>query len=124
MSKQQPYEFLVRWDANGKLAGAHVQWMLDSGALSEAEPVEITKGKSPSAFPLADILSQIQTDALASCAELRAELDRVTKRIDEACENEKKAKEKADASFAALVKMEKQLIAAERREREHPGVPA
>lgn len=80
-----PYEFLVRWDANGKLQGAHVQWRHvikdDAGAivgesLSNAEPV------GENGFPLDNILSQTQIDALARIGEL----DEKTREMEKANE--------------------------------------
>ena len=75
---QTPYEFLARWDATGKLAGAHVGFLerITDGAevLSErALPVQPVGGDH--GFPLADILSQLQADALTSAEAARAERD-------------------------------------------------
>jgi hypothetical protein len=70
---KKPYELLVRWDLNGKLIGAHVQWSTiltdDSGALigsypGNVEPVAVTPDQQ--GFPLADILGQTHIDALTA----------------------------------------------------------
>lgn len=74
-----PYEFLVRWDKDGKLAGAHVQWRyvtmdgvkVVAEGVTNPETVDIGDGKG---FPLQDILSQTQTDALAQLAQAEARL--------------------------------------------------
>ena len=72
-----PYELLVRWDREGKLAGAHVGFRTvireDGEAAHEREepvmPVDIGQGQG---FPLNDILTRVQIEALARCAELEA----------------------------------------------------
>jgi hypothetical protein len=70
---KKPYELLVRWGPDGKLRGAHVQWTMlvtdDIGAVigcypGNVEPLALTQGQA--GFPLADILSQTQADALAA----------------------------------------------------------
>jgi hypothetical protein len=68
----KPYEFLARW-RDGVLTGAHVQFistivedgvvMPGSERLSDAMPVDVGGLKG---FPLADILQQLHTDALAA----------------------------------------------------------
>lgn len=58
---RQPYEFLVRWDQQGVLCGAHAIWRLiitDNGqmigeSLSPAEPVSVAAADG---FPLQDVL--------------------------------------------------------------------
>lgn len=68
---KQPYELLVRWDADGRISGAHVQWrhlLLEAGrtvgeSLSPAEPVAAGLAGG---FPLADILTPVQLAALAA----------------------------------------------------------
>lgn len=60
-TSKHPYEFLVRWDQQGMLSGAHVIWryvmrdgdVIVTESLSLAEPVAV--GLS-GGFPLADIL--------------------------------------------------------------------
>lgn len=62
---QVPYEFLARWDyQTGQLKGAHVK-VFDSVTQREgdAQPVAVA---GASGFPLADILTAIQTGAIAS----------------------------------------------------------
>lgn len=83
---RQPYEFLARWDQNGKLIGAHVQHRLImrdgvkvvGETVGNAEPVGLD---GVSGFPLADILSTVQISAVEAAsaanvkvAELEAEL--------------------------------------------------
>jgi hypothetical protein len=69
----KPYELLIRWGPDGKLLGAHVQWSTivtdDSGELiasypGNVVPVAITPDQQ--GFPLADLLSEAQTDALTA----------------------------------------------------------
>lgn len=76
-----PYEFLVRWDRTGRLSGAHAQFRhvtmdADGAVVGEfvgmAEPVAVAEGAG---FPLSDILSRVQADALLACEAMRAERD-------------------------------------------------
>ena len=65
-----PYEFLARW-RNGVFVGAHVQFLtrlIEDGIvlneqISEAMPVDVGGGKG---FPLADLISTMQADALVA----------------------------------------------------------
>jgi hypothetical protein len=68
---KRPYEFLVRWDRDGRLAGAHAQFryvtVVDDGTVvgefvGPAEPVAVAGGNG---FPLSDILDAVQIAALA-----------------------------------------------------------
>lgn len=78
---QQPYEFLVRFDKDGKLAGAHIQFrtfVIDedgttvlSEKVGDAQPVEMA---GQTGFPLADVLADVQAAALAKCDELQVAL--------------------------------------------------
>lgn len=66
---KHPYEMLVRWDQSGKLTGAQMQYryVIRDGkkivgeSVGNAEPLAIDKG-----FPLQDVLTQSQADALAT----------------------------------------------------------
>ncbi|WP_448207509.1 hypothetical protein [Azospirillum sp. sgz302134] len=78
---KHPYEFLVRWDRNGHLAGAHAQFRYvtrsDDGTIvgefiGSAEPVSVAGADG---FPLADLLSEVQASALAALETARAERD-------------------------------------------------
>lgn len=84
-----PYEFLVRWDQNGAVSGAHVQWrtvVTEDGVFAgetvgAAEPVGMTDGAA--GFPLTDILSQMTADALAAVNALAAERNLLAARVAE-----------------------------------------
>lgn len=75
----QPYEFLARWDQNGRLAGAHVQRRVitrsDGAILGEfvtpAEPVALDGN---GAFPLTDIMTEVQVGAVAQANALADQL--------------------------------------------------
>ncbi|CAO3372906.1 hypothetical protein [Azospirillum argentinense] len=79
---KHPYELLVRWDQNGALAGAHVQYryVIRDGAavigesVGGAEPLTLD---TASGFPLGDLLAQTQADALTAKAAADAERDAV-----------------------------------------------
>lgn len=64
-----PYEFLARWK-NGALAGAHVKFLetiTDDGAVvsqREGDPMSVAVAGA-AGFPLDDILSALQTQAIA-----------------------------------------------------------
>ncbi|WP_188260882.1 hypothetical protein [Azospirillum tabaci] len=75
---KHPYELLIRWDQAGRLAGAHVQYRyitIDgehrAESLGAAEP--LTLDTAPG-FPLADLLTQAQADALTAKAASDADL--------------------------------------------------
>jgi hypothetical protein len=74
---KRPYELLIRWDQQGQLAGAHVQYryvIQDDGqvvgeSVGKAEPLSLGE------FPLADLLNEAQQAALAQVQALTAERD-------------------------------------------------
>jgi len=77
-TEKRPYELLIRWDKDGTLAGAHVQWRYvikeDDGtvigeSVTGSEAIEAAGRKG---FPLHDILSQVQADALVECGKAQA----------------------------------------------------
>jgi len=70
---QVPYEFLVRWDHNtGALKGAHIK-MFDDVTQQEgmAQPVAIAGAIG---FPLADVLTAIQSGAIIAADTANAAL--------------------------------------------------
>jgi len=74
-----PYEFLIRWDNNGVIQGAHIAF-LDT-VLKDGEIINQTQTSVESVaiaeqvgFPLADVLSQLQIDALKQVDVLNAEI--------------------------------------------------
>ena len=75
-----PYELLIRWGADGALAGAHVQYryIVTDGAVQVAESVGVAEPltlATAAGFPLGDLLTQAQADALAAVAVATAERD-------------------------------------------------
>lgn len=89
---KHPYEFLARWDRDGGLAGAHVQFRYvtqaeDGTLLGEfvgaAEPVDVGAADG---FPLADILSPLATSALAGRDAALAECDALAARLAQSAE--------------------------------------
>ncbi|WP_376956398.1 hypothetical protein ABNQ39_00200 (plasmid) [Azospirillum sp. A26] len=84
---KQPYEFLARWDQSGALAGVHVQHRYvireDDGTaigetLGQAEPLTL---ETAAGFPLGDLLTQVQADALTAKAAADADRDAALARI-------------------------------------------
>jgi hypothetical protein len=67
--ERTPYEFLVRWNTDGTISGAHISWLdtvyKDDEILtqtpSQVESVAIAEQEG---FPLNDVLSQVLIDAL------------------------------------------------------------
>jgi hypothetical protein len=87
---KKPYELLVRWDQNGTLHGAHMQWATvvsdDAGAVigcypGNVEPVAIAP--SQPGFPLTDILSQVQADALTALTTAQQRCDALTEQLND-----------------------------------------
>ncbi len=82
-----PYEFLARWDRDGWLAGAHVQFryvtVTDDGAVlgefvGAAEPVALG---TASGFPLTEILSPLGMAALPERDSALAERDALAAKL-------------------------------------------
>lgn len=80
-TKQHPYELLIRWGNAGALAGAHVQrryviadenGVVIGESVANAEPLTIN---TAAGFPLGDLLSQAQIDALVAKAAADQERD-------------------------------------------------
>jgi len=91
---RQPYEFLIRWNNDGVIQGAHIAF-LDT-VLKDGEIINQTQSSVESVaigeqegFPLLDVLSQLQIDALKQVDVLNAEIAELSK-INEAlvAENE------------------------------------
>jgi len=91
---RKPYEFLIRWNKDGIIQGAHIAF-LDT-VLKDGEIINQTQSSVESVaigeqigFPLADVLSQLQIDVLKQVDVLKAEKAELAK-INEAlvAENE------------------------------------
>lgn len=74
----KPYEFLARWDhVTGAYKGAHIQHyesVYEDGVLLTGSPGRAMGVGEDLAFPLGDIMSQIQDDTLCANAALQATL--------------------------------------------------
>lgn len=83
-----PYELLVRWDQSGALQGAHVQYRFvirdgeDVIGETPGPAVPLTL-EAADGFPLGDLLSQVQIDALTAMATAAAERDSALVRVVE-----------------------------------------
>lgn len=79
-----PYEFLVRMDSNGKIAGAHIQFrdileedgVFLSEKTSEAMPVSLA---GEAGFPLSEIIDLAHSAALSTVESLNAQLAQAVK---------------------------------------------
>lgn len=111
---KHPYEMLVRWDQRGKLSGAQMQYryIIRDGAkivgesVGNAEPLALDKD-----FPLQDVLTAAQSDALATAetakakaaqleADLAAERSNVAQQRSEINELRAELKKAAAAALA------------------------
>jgi hypothetical protein len=67
--QRTPYEFLVRWNSDGTISGAHISWLdtlyKDDEILTQSPtPVESVAIAEQEGYPLNDVLSQVLLDAL------------------------------------------------------------
>jgi hypothetical protein len=67
--QRTPYEFLVRWNPDGTISGAHISWLdtlyKDDEILTQSPtPVESVAIAEQEGYPLNDVLSQVLLDAL------------------------------------------------------------
>lgn len=85
----RPYELLVRWSPDGTIAGAHVQRRVlmtdDAGAVlaDTLQPTEALTVETAEGFPLGDLLTQAQADALIAKASADAERAAALARVAE-----------------------------------------
>lgn len=85
---KQPYELLIRWSQDGTLAGAHVQHRYittDGGVIvgefvGSAEPLTL---ETAAGYPLGDVLTQAQSDAVAAVAAANADKESALARVAE-----------------------------------------
>lgn len=115
---KQPYELLVRWAQDGTLAGAHVQWryVVSDGATVVAESVsaaECVAVGSTNGFPLADLLSQVQTDALTGIDAARAAQTGAEDALEQKTSEADQFSTQLADKVAELVAAESQLEAAQ-----------
>jgi hypothetical protein len=118
--QRKPYEFLVRWDElTGSLKGAHIQFydaLLRDGARISGQPSRAYGVGEGMAFPLADILTQVQIDALA-------ELDVRAATISTRDATIATLTSERDAAQARIAELEAQVAAASGTETDSNGIP-
>jgi hypothetical protein len=83
-----PNEFLVRWNKDGLIQGAHVGWLdtvlKDGVVLSQSETnVESVAIGLSDGFPLTDILTQLQVDFILERETLLLEIQTLKAEIAE-----------------------------------------
>ena len=89
MQIEQPYELLIRWSADGVIAGAHVQRRVlttddNGGVLADTLlPAQALTVEAAEGFPLNDVLTQAQIDALTAKATADAERAAALARVAE-----------------------------------------
>ncbi|MDI3514895.1 MAG: hypothetical protein PWP40_2124 [Rhodocyclaceae bacterium] len=118
---KKPYELLIRWDEQtGEFKGAHVRW-------SDMSLQPLRDG--PGGYPLSDVLSTMQVDALAANQALRGELERIVvgmvateRALDEAVQARDAALSERDAVLAELTHLQQQI--AEQAASSAASVPA
>ena len=80
---RKPYEFLVRWDENGNLKGAHIAFLdliLKDGVIINripSTPECVAVGVGQEGFPLANILQELQISALHQVDSLRDQVSQL-----------------------------------------------
>lgn len=100
---KKPYEFLVRFNEDGSISGAHVGWLeqvyKDDVVINRSEKVEAVAIGNDAGFPLATILNEVQISALI-------DLEIAKKEIESLQKNEQFLKEQ----IAILEKNQEKLI--------------
>jgi hypothetical protein len=86
--ERTPNEFLVRWNNEGVIQGAHVGWLdtvlKDGVVLSQTETnVESVAIGLSEGFPLTDILTQLQVDCILERETLLLEIQTLKAEISE-----------------------------------------
>jgi hypothetical protein len=86
--ERTPNEFLVRWNNDGLIQGAHVGWLdtvlKDGVILSQSETnVESVAVGLSEGFPLTDILTQLQVDCVLERETLLLEIQTLKAEITE-----------------------------------------
>jgi hypothetical protein len=86
--ERTPNEFLVRWNNEGVIQGAHVGWLdtvlKDGVVLSQSETnVESVAIGLSEGFPLTDILTQLQIDCVLERETLLLEIQTLKAEITE-----------------------------------------
>jgi hypothetical protein len=86
--ERTPNEFLVRWNNEGVIQGAHVGWLdtvlKDGVILSQSETnVESVAIGLSEGFPLTDILTQLQVDCVLERETLLLEIQTLKAEISE-----------------------------------------
>ena len=109
VEKQVPYEFLARWDQNGKCYGAHVQFatVITDDVTGEIKlqtpgkvmPVDVGAGQG---FPIADILDQIHVDSIAQAEAATAAQAVADKSAAEAVAKEAAIQTALDSALSTL----------------------
>ena len=107
MKTSTPYEFLVRMNKDGTIAGAHVKFLdtyTDAGVLisqieGEARPVSVA---GSAGFPIATILSAVQSAALATVEAEKAKVTTATAELTAEKAAHQQTAASKDAEIAAL----------------------
>jgi hypothetical protein len=111
--QRKPYEFLARWDElTGQFKGAHIQFydsLLRDGVRISGQASKAYGVGDGMAFPLADILNQMQVDALAELDVRAATIAARDATITERDESIKTLTAERDAAQARVSELEAQL---------------
>ena len=74
-----PYEFLVRFNQDGSISGAHIAWLeqvyKDDVVINQSEKVEAVAFGTQTGFPLASILNEVQISALIDLEIAKKEIE-------------------------------------------------
>jgi hypothetical protein len=111
--QRKPYEFLARWDEQtGQFKGAHIQYfdaVLRDGVIVSGSPSKAYGVGAGMAFPLADIMSQVTTDALALTEAQAATITAKNEALTAANTDKQAAEAARDAALARVAELEAQL---------------
>jgi len=123
--RTRPYEFLARWGEDGTLAGAHVQNITEvvkdgvvlAATVGDAMSVAVAGGAG---FPLKDVLSGVQADALAAAEKANKEAQAARERASTAAQAQADAEVERDNAKGQVLQLQQQLaeLAAQAREKE------
>lgn len=80
IKKDLPYEFLVRWGFDGKIAGVHVQRRIvieENGVIISEKLTNAVSVKDSGDYPLSDIIGEITQATIVENEKLKAELNQL-----------------------------------------------
>ena len=129
MKVQTPYEFLVRINKDGTIAGAHVKYLttvtddVTKEILSQTEgaAAPVAMAVADKGFPIADILSAIQSAALVTVDAEKAKAAASDAECTAAKAETAKANAERDTAVAALAAAQAVIASRDAADARKPG---